>query len=76
MSESQARDPLGTERDRRKLEGEITDEGPNVAQMASTFGSSMVTSEEHAEALIADDGGKGDAPRDGTGRSRRAGPTD
>ena len=76
MSDSQARDPLGAENDRRKLEGEITDEGPPVAQMASTYGSSLVTSEEHAAQLIADDGGKGDAPRDGTGRSRHAGPTD
>ena len=76
MSESQTSDPLGAEHDRRKMEGEITDEGPPVAQMATTFGSSMITSEEHAEQLVAEDGGKGDAPRDGTGRSRRAGPTD
>ncbi len=61
-------DVLGVEEDRRKLDQEAPpEEGPPVAQMATTYGSSLVDS-EHADRLASDTTDAGDAPGDGLGR--------
>ena len=64
-------DILDSERDRRKLDQEAPpEEGPPVSQMATTYGSSLVESEEQADRLASDSTDDGDAPRDGLGRPR------
>ena len=70
-------DPLALEEDHAKERRPVSEEGPPVAQMASTFGSSFVESEEHAEAIAADateeaDGGQG--THGGLGASQNPGP--
>lgn len=68
MPDEKSRDPLGAEHDRRKMDEDIPKEGPPVAQMATTYGSSLVTSEEQAERIATDAGGHGEGTHDGLGR--------
>ena len=68
MGQEERSDPLGVEDEQRKLEHEVPEEGPPVAQMATTHGTVFVTSEEQAEQLADDGTDRGDAPRQGAGR--------
>lgn len=54
MSEEDRHDPLETEHDRAKRGEGLPKEGPPVSQMATTFGSSFVGSEEEAEEIARD----------------------
>ncbi len=65
MTDDRLDDPLGVEADEEKREG-ASKEGPPVGQMATTYGSSFIGSEEEAEA-VASQGTQDDeppAPRD------------
>jgi hypothetical protein len=73
MPTSDRSDPLGVEPDRRKLEDDVTDEGPPVSRMATTYGSSFVTSEEQARQLAAEETDEGLGSDDGLGRPRPIG---
>ena len=44
-------DPLGVERDHAKADDDLPKPGPPMARMATTYGSSFVTSEEQADSL-------------------------
>jgi hypothetical protein len=71
MSDTDHRDPLGVEEDREKRRGEARDTaGPNVAQMATTYGSSFIGSEDEAEALASDETDSGVGSEDGLGTPR------
>ena len=60
-------DPLGAEHEPRNLGEDVPEEGPPVSQMATTYGSSMVTSEEHAEKIATEQADKGKGSPDGLG---------
>ena len=44
-------DPLGVERDHAKADDDLPKQGPPMAQMATTYGSSFVDSQEEADQL-------------------------
>lgn len=50
-------DPLGVEDDHDKRGDELPREGPPVAQMATTYGSSFVESDDQADAVAAEPSG-------------------
>jgi len=47
-------DPLGVERDHAKAAGDLAEEGPSLAQMATTYGSSFVDSDDQAARLASE----------------------
>lgn len=51
MTDRDREDPLGIEADRAKAGETDPDEGPPMAQMATTYGTSFVQSEEQAEGI-------------------------
>ena len=64
-------DVLGVREDRHKLDQEAPSvEGPPVSQLATTYGSSFIESEEQAERVASDTTDDGNSPPDGLGRPR------
>ena len=66
MTDHARNDPLGVEADHEKAEGRPK-EGPPVAKMATTYGSSFVTDEDQADAIAADESDEGVGAHAGLG---------